>query len=41
LGRGENRIQDFNWNELIFEDPDLHALGEDFTEELKSAINQM
>jgi hypothetical protein len=35
-------IQDFNWNELIFEDPELPPLGEPFTcEQLKGAINQM
>jgi hypothetical protein len=42
IGRGEPRINDFNWDTLHFDDPDLHSLGEPFTEEeVRNAINQM
>jgi hypothetical protein len=42
FGKGEPRLCDFSWDELIFEDPDLRPLGDPFTEEeVKHAIFQM
>jgi hypothetical protein len=42
MGRGAPRSHDFNWEDLHFKNPDLHCLGEPFSEdEVKNAINQM
>jgi hypothetical protein len=42
MGRGDPSSHDFNWAELNFPSPDLHSLGEPFTEEeVKEAIKQM
>jgi hypothetical protein len=42
ISRGETRKQDFNWDELHFDDPVLEDLGNPITEdEVKEAINQM
>jgi mannosylglycoprotein endo-beta-mannosidase len=40
--RGDPRTNDFNWEAIHFNDPDLSSLGEPFTEEeVRNAINQM
>jgi hypothetical protein len=42
MGSRVPRPYDFNWDELHFDDPDLHCLGAPFSEEeVKCAINQM
>jgi hypothetical protein len=42
MGSRVPRPYDFNWDELHFDDPDLHCLGAPLSEEeVKCAINQM
>jgi hypothetical protein len=42
IGRGELRTQDFNWNGLWFQDPDLNELGAPITEQwVEGYIDQM
>jgi hypothetical protein len=42
MGRGGARTVDFNWEAIHFDNPNLEALGDPFTEEeVRNAINQM
>jgi hypothetical protein len=42
MGHREARTHGFNWEELHFENPDLHDIGESISEEeVKNAINEM
>jgi hypothetical protein len=42
LEKGDTRTLDFNWGELHFDMPDLHSLGDPFSEdEVKFAIHHM
>jgi hypothetical protein len=42
LGKRSTRNRDFNWDGLVFQDPELHGLGAPFTEEeVRNAINHM
>jgi hypothetical protein len=42
MGRGEARTRDFNWEDMVFENPVLQHLGEPFSDdEVLHAIKQM